>query len=132
MSHMSRMSGFRSFFSKKKSLTSSTTRKNKSNRKINQKNPMYVKLEEMDTLAAKYISGYKKHNTKIFKTVIPPLRNIVKENPRFLKVRFNRNQPDLSELSDEEYGDLVHQLTRKYNSGMKNTTRKHSTIRSHE
>lgn len=96
-------------------------------------NPMY-NTSSIEPHVSKLIQGYKKHNTSVFNTAIPPIRNYFKSHPSevnsYLQSRFNRSQSDLSDMSQENIDDIKYQLTRNnINGGRRNTRRKRKSNR---
>ena len=120
------MSFLKRFFTKKNPL-SSRGNNGVPYSEMEGRNPMLG--NDPEKLAQKLIEGYKKHNTNIFETTIPSLRNYIKKNPSlakdFLYSRFNRRHSDLSTVSDEDIEDMKYQLTRNnINGGRRRKTRR--------
>ena len=114
---------------KKSPLSSKGLNSVNSNNNI-QLNPMYD--DDREILASSLIQGYKKQNTSVFNKVIPPLREYLKQNPKFaqtfLETRFNRSQSDLSDVSQNDIEDMKRQLTRANINGGRRKTRKNKKL----
>ena len=122
------------FTTTRKNPLSSRSNMNRANTTTEGVNPMY-NTSAIEPYVSKLIKGYKKHNTSVFNTAIPPIRNYFKTHPSqvnsFLQTRFNRSQSDLSDMSQENIDDMKHQLTRmNLNGGGRKTRKRKSNRRS--
>ena len=122
------MSWLTSLFTRKSPLSSRSNMNRINATSTTGVNPMY-NTSAIEPHVSKLIQGYKKQNTRIFNTAIPPIRNYFKTHPSqvnsYLQTRFNRSQSDLSDMSQEDIDDMIHQLTRTNLNGGRRKTRRY-------